>query len=81
MKEYMEAFDLIKRWMVNHKNAMYAFCAIWVCMHIILNIVYCGKAVPITGMVLQNWMAGTNIALVSITAAAVCGWLEFGGKH
>lgn len=55
----------------NHKIATTIVCILWFVMTVILNSAYWGKPVPVTGMILQPWMAITNCVLVGAVTGNV----------
>jgi hypothetical protein len=75
MKMYMEAFELILKFLRKRYDMTCLICGIVLGLHIVANVMYWGKPVPITGIVLQPWMAVANVTLVSIATGGAVGYL------
>ena len=73
---YMEAFERILQFMKKHKTMTSIMCGVILGLHIVANVVYFGKPVPITHIVLQPWMAFTNMVLVGIATGGVSAYAQ-----
>ena len=74
MKTVMEFYEFI----ADHKIAAVIVCNLWLFMTVFLNLVYAGKPVPVTGMILRPWMVMVNCCLVAaidgnVTTVALLG--------
>lgn len=71
MKTYMEVFENVLQFMKKHKTMTSIMCGVILGLHIVANVVYFGKPVPITHIVLQPWMAFINVFIVGIATGGV----------
>lgn len=69
----MEALIIIIDWFNDHRWIVRTMAAAVLVMHVIANAVYVGKPVPVSGIVLQEWMAYTNVILVAIWTGLIWG--------
>lgn len=53
-------------WFENHKWVVRITMSVLLVVHCILNQVYMGKPVPITHIVLQEWMAYANVICMGL---------------
>ena len=82
-KIFVEIFDTIvfamdhlaeHRWITN------GIMAFWFILTIVLNTVYMGKPVPVTGMILKTWMAYVNVISCGACAGFVVGYVNHKAK-
>lgn len=71
MKEYLD-------WFENHRWTVRIIMSILLVVHCLLNSAYIGKPVPITHIVLQEWMAYTNVICLGVFTGLI--WLSTSKK-
>lgn len=69
----MNNMKTLINWVVDRRWVIRTMAAAVLVMHIIANAVYVGKPVPVSGIVLQEWMAYTNVILVAIWTGLIWG--------
>lgn len=68
---YAKSAKIVFTFLAKHNVMTAVLCGIIFATHVILNLVYLNKAVPITGIILKPWMAAINCFTIGI----VCGFL------
>lgn len=76
MKTYMEAFESVLQFLKKHKTMTSIMCGVILGLHIVANVVYFGKPVPISNLVLQPWMAYTNVFLIGIVTGGTSMYVQ-----
>lgn len=82
-KIFVEILDTIifaMEHLAKHPKLVTAICAITWAVHLILNNVYYGKPVPISGIILRPWMAYTNVILMGCCCGFTAGYVNVKSK-
>ena len=74
MKDYIEAIEIALNFMKNHKVVTCIICAFILAMHIVANVIFIGKPVPITHIVLRPWMAYINMFGMAVATGVASGY-------
>lgn len=74
--ECLEVIDFLMEEFTRHNRITTAIMAGWIIMTIVLNTVYMGKPVPVTGMILKTWMAYVNVVCAGTVGGFTIGYVN-----
>lgn len=74
MEYFVNELDEIIKFCDKHKWLVRITAALVLILHCILNTVYMGKPVPVTGIILQKWMCYVNVITAGCFTGIVWGF-------
>lgn len=80
LTDIAEAVIFVEEKLAKHPKLVTAICAITWAVHLILNNVYYGKPVPVSGIILRPWMAYTNVILMGCCCGFTAGYVNVKSK-